>query len=1153
MIDVLQRMLAVAPLALLVAIVVVIAASGTTAGTARVLAALQEATAGDIVAGSPSGTLLSGLRLGRLTIRAGAVTIEALDAELALFWPDLLRRRITLRDPAARQVSIRYVADASGTRGPGAPVLLPYAISVRRLGMDSVRVETGTTLVELADVELTGTFIQGVINVEAGRFSYADLPVKVAGTLGSGRPYAVEATVDWSLPASGVSGSGSVVGNLGRLRFVQQALVPEPVRLTGTLDFGAGGPPELVAEARWAEIIRPLPLQGLFAGPLVSRGGLLRVRGTTAAYRAELGGSVQLGKAPAGLLRIAADGDLAELRIRESSLEAYGGLVTATGSVRIGDVVAGDLRVGAAGLDPGLLDARARGRLDAEAAVRFDTAGNFAVDLSQARGRIGGQAFAASGRLERGAGALRFDAVRIEAGSNSLRLDGSWGKEIRGRFTLDAPDLATLRPGARGQLAGRGTLSGSPGEPLADLDLTGAGIELDTLRVARLAVRGRLSRRDAIEFTATAGGIAAAGRPLGDLQAMVSGTLGAHAVDASLSGGQVALTLNSRGGWADGTWRQQLDSGALALADGAWWKSRDPPSITISRAGASIAAHCWTDGEAELCPGEFSLAGPVASGSLSARRLPLGELGSLVSADLELRGRADVELDFRRDGKSLTGRLGIAPTDLQLLYRTADGEELTTTFEEFLLRADATGTETAFTVRLADKFGLAVNGTGTVSDLLGDAPTVNGSVRGQIPDLRRLAPLLERFGAIGDVAGRADLDAQFSGPLAAPLITGGIELADGTLTVPAAGITVDRISLRLAGGSGGRATLTGGARSGQGFAAIEGDLRWQDSLVPDGEFTVKGRRVEAIRLPGSSVLVSPNLRVLLAGSQLRVSGSVDVPKARVTLREIGKSAVAPSPDTVVEGRDVAAAGEASPPFFMLDGLVVSLGNDVAFSGFGLDTGLTGRLTLDQGIARDPRAVVGDGVVRLRDGTFAALGRKLRIDRGSLLFAGLVTEPSVDVRAIREITYEGRDITVGLLLSGNITRIQTQVFSEPAMGEMDVLSYLTTGQPLAAAGAGARQSVTSAAIGLGLSSALPVAQQLGSTLRVDEVGIESGDAAGTSVVVGERIGNDLYVRYSYGVFNSIGTVRATYRISRRLSIEGSSGDANSLDLIYSINW
>ena len=232
---------------------------------------------------------------------------------------------------------------------------------------------------------------------------------------------------------------------------------------------------------------------------------------------------------------------------------------------------------------------------------------------------------------------------------------------------------------------------------------------------------------------------------------------------------------------------------------------------------------------------------------------------------------------------------------------------------------------------------------------------------------------------------------------------------------------------------------------------------------------------------------------------------------------------------------------------------VRLGERVSFEGFGLKTGLSGELTLSQSLGSDPELVTGAGVVSLRDGQFSAFGQKLAIDRGSLLFSGVVTDPGLDVKASREVNYQGRDVTVGVLLSGKLSQIQTRIFSEPAMGELDALSYLTTGKPLSAAGAGDRSAVSSAAISLGFNQALPVVQQLGSALKVDELGIDTTDAGGTAVVIGEQLGKDLFIRYTYGVFDDLGTVKAIYKLGRRVSIEGSSGAEQSLDLIYSVNW
>lgn len=165
----------------------------------------------------------------------------------------------------------------------------------------------------------------------------------------------------------------------------------------------------------------------------------------------------------------------------------------------------------------------------------------------------------------------------------------------------------------------------------------------------------------------------------------------------------------------------------------------------------------------------------------------------------------------------------------------------------------------------------------------------------------------------------------------------------------------------------------------------------------------------------------------------------------------------------------------------------------------------------------------------------------------------MTDPGLDVKASRKVSYEGRDVTVGVLLSGKLSQIQTRIFSEPAMGELDALSYLTTGKPVSATGAGDRSSVNSAAISLGLNQALPVVQQLGSALKVDEIAVDTSEAGGTAFVIGEKVGNNLFIRYSYGVFDDLGSVKATYKLGRRVSIEGSSGAEQSLDLIYSVNW
>ena len=56
---------------------------------------------------------------------------------------------------------------------------------------------------------------------------------------------------------------------------------------------------------------------------------------------------------------------------------------------------------------------------------------------------------------------------------------------------------------------------------------------------------------------------------------------------------------------------------------------------------------------------------------------------------------------------------------------------------------------------------------------------------------------------------------------------------------------------------------------------------------------------------------------------------------------------------------------------------------------------------------------------------------------------------------------------------------------------------------------------------------------------------------TEVVAGKQVNPDLYVRFTYGLFNRIGTLLARYRLGRNVSIEAASGEDQSLDLIWSV--
>ena len=118
-----------------------------------------------------------------------------------------------------------------------------------------------------------------------------------------------------------------------------------------------------------------------------------------------------------------------------------------------------------------------------------------------------------------------------------------------------------------------------------------------------------------------------------------------------------------------------------------------------------------------------------------------------------------------------------------------------------------------------------------------------------------------------------------------------------------------------------------------------------------------------------------------------------------------------------------------------------------------------------------------------------------------------------------------------------------------MAESDALSYLVLGRPLADATRSEGDDLMQSAIALGLRQAMPIASQIGRSMGLDEFGLDTDDTDGGAVMAGKQISRDLYVRYSYGIFNRLGALLLRYELNDRFSLEARSSQDQSLDLMY----
>jgi translocation and assembly module TamB len=604
--------------------------------------------------------------------------------------------------------------------------------------------------------------------------------------------------------------------------------------------------------------------------------------------------------------------------------------------------------------------------------------------------------------------------------------------------------------------------------------------------------------------------------------------------------------LASAGGWDGATLHHRLESARIEEARLGVWRLGGGPELAVRRDELSIGAHCWEQESTQLCVAALGWTPARAHLEADLRDFDLQRLGAwLEIQDIALAGRLQASVAGAMTDGTLTGSAAARLEDATLYYAGGD-EPLETHFETARLDAQFTPDGATATLDLASSSGPRLAASARMEGPAGlDAPFY-GEMIGRLPDISPLMPVLGGYVDVAEVAGEIDIDASVGGTLRTPQLTGFTRLSGGTVVLTDLGVRLDDITVALLGDGSETLRLRGSARAG-GPLTLTGEVM---PLAPGGVrgwVRVRGNRVDAVRLPDRYVQVTPDVTLRYEAGALAAEGRVEIPQADIVIRELPANAVAPSQDAVVVDRpDAEVRGDGAPIGGEID---VVFGRNVRLRAFGLDTRIEGTLSLAQGPGREP---AGYGVVRLREGKFGAYGKELEIERGSLGFSGPLDDPAVDLRAGRRVEWEGRTVTAGIIVSGTASRPQSRVFSEPAMSQADALSYLISGRPMQSANPDERSSIASAALALGVrQQASPLTQRLGTALTLDELGMQGGPLGETELVAGKQLGQDLYVRFAYGLFNQIGTVLARYRINRNLSIEASSGESQALDLVWSV--
>ncbi|VXD01325.1 Translocation and assembly module TamB [Pseudomonas sp. 8Z] len=844
--------------------------------------------------------------------------------------------------------------------------------------------------------------------------------------------------------------------------------------------------------------------------------------------------SAQL-RGPAGAFSLSApfSGDLQQVALPQLQLVAGQG--RAEGVVKLGFAQGIDwsAMLQLSELDPGYWLAQMPGNL----AGPLNTSGHFAAGKLRAQadvdlnGRLRGQP---AQLLLKGAGAeqqWQLQRLLLCLGDNRISGQGEVDQRLQGQLELALPRLGQVWPGLQGQLQGQLSLGGTLQAPQGQVQLTGERLALGDPSLRRLQLQANLDARQHAQVAFNLRGIRLGDTLLGRLEGQGQGDLQRQSLQLDLQGPRMHLQLAADGSLSEqGAWRGRIASGWLRSGGQDWQLQQSASLERLASGRLTLGAHCWRAGVASLCGGEQRLA-PQPSLDWTLGNFPLASLQPWLPEDFAWQGQLNGQLKVELPDSGPNGRIRLDAGVGTLRIRQVERDEwLDFPYEALSLEAllQPQHVDTRLNLRSASLGELAL-------DARIDPRPASKSLTGEfhlsgfdLAVLRPFVPMAERL------QGRLLGSGKLGGHLLAPQINGQLRLENGEMSGSELPVSLEDLQVQALI-AGERMQLDGTWRSGEaGRGNVQGDVSWQDGVSAD--LALHGQRLPLTVEPYAKMEVEPDLRLQLRQQHLAVSGKVGVPRGDIRVRELPASTVRVSSDAQVLGQ---APSSAEPALGIAMDVDVEVGQDkLTFNGFGLNADLRGRVHIADDL--DTR-----GELELVNGRYRAYGQRLNIRRARLLFAGPIDQPFLDVEAIRRVD----NVVAGLRLAGNAEQPSTTIFSEPAMGQEQALSYLVLGRPMGQS-SGDNNMLGQAALALGLAGSSSLTSSLASNLGIQDFQLDTeGSGASTSVVASGNITDRLSLRYGVGVFEPANTIALRYALTRKLYLEAASGLASSLDLFY----
>jgi len=903
------------------------------------------------------------------------------------------------------------------------------------------------------------------------------------------------ADVNWDAKLSLTTDIENLIFDIKQLS-LKHAETPTIIELSGIADLEQN----LDIELQWQQLQWPIRGDADYG----SAKGNATLQGTLDAFHLLLTADVTGSELPEGTIQLETDGSTKELKNIKLSVALLDGEVELLGNVGWAPVVKWTIESNGSHINPGVHYGDWPGKLDwkilTDGIIENDTlTSNIKIETLQ--GNLRDLPISGTGTIIIAPEDIQVQNVRLASGSAVVTANGKLGEDSNLQWQADIADFSDLLPKAGGTLEATGTVLKNMKEPLVAFKLLGSSILYSDLSLEQITADAALdlSWSNPFSITIAANALQSGKNLIKTLRVVGKGSRDKHSLKLSANHDLADIKLELNGGYAEEQWQGVMDTFSIFSKNFGTWKLQQAADISAAVTAASLDTLCLSRESSDLCvKGTWDADGKNTGGDVQIKAIPLSWLSPWFPETLEdVTGLFSAKATATIQNKlSADVTAEITPGDIAYITDTKrgifphEGLQLKLQVQDEALDAD---------FRLSVDSNI-LSGHVQLPDVLqkdiGSKAKLDGTfiVKAEKFDLvETLVP------DVMNLKGAIDVHFKILGTLAEPDINGKGEVNIGHVLIPVIGLDLTDTALDIVAKDK-EISLHGQFNSPEGSMLLAGNASLDSAQGWPASASLKGHNFRLVNLPEIKVFLSSDILFEKKDGLMSLTGEATIPKADILLRQLPPGSQSASPDMVIiqESKEEAP----SSPLHML--LKITLGDNVHFAGFGLNTFIDGQLTI---LSEPEEQLIGSGAFQIKQGSYRAYGQNLDIETGVISFpGGPLSKPGINLRATRTVG----NVVAGIYAIGPASKPRLTTFSNPPMSESSVISYLLTGSSPDKAGQGTK---------------LSIGRQLNNKLSV---------SVGTDVKTGES------------------EFVARYRLSRKFHVQTTTGaNSNAADIFYTI--